>query len=258
MNLREILSDLITHDSRLLEKPKQLRALLFDRCVNSHNREVYILMLILETGHVKKIQTNSYSFQLEQQIVSRLYERFGLDKLLATSAIRIWAKVLYDLKKHTNKDTSIRFLDPALEEAISASIYKEKGVSFTLTIEELESLTVLRGDDRGITSLVGIEKLENIEHISLQNNAITDLSPLLFLNNLKTLFIGRNEIHFASAINEFETIQALDLSYNPIDDFEALSDRTLMLMFDTIGEDIDLKAKVYTLLTKRGYDLQVE
>ena len=256
MNICEILSELILENHSLLDHPRQLKALLYDRCANSHHRDIYILLLILESGIVKKLQMGSYSFQLEQQQVNKLHERFGIEKLLATKAIRIWAKVLYEINKIAKGAPAS--LDPALEEAVLSSLYKEKGESFSLRKEDLETLTVLRGDDRGITNLVGIEALVNVEHISLQNNLITDITPLLFLNNLKTLFIGRNEIQFASVINEFETIQALDLSYNNIVDFESLSDRTLMLMFDTIGEDIDMKARVYTILTKRGFDLHIE
>lgn len=255
MNIRNILSDILIENQQLLDHPLQLKGMLLDRCGNKYKREIHLLLHLLKYGFVKHLQRQKYNFTLEQKLTLQLYERYGLAKELTISILRIWAKVLFDIRIRNDQNSQISFADPALEEAVRSNIYKEKDVR--ITKEDLESLVVLRGDQRGIKSLEGVEKLINVEHISLQANEITDLTPLLFLRRLKTLFISNNCIQTASVINDFDSIQALDLSYNPITDFDRLSDRTLMLMFDTIGEDISMKANVYTLLTERGFELNI-
>lgn len=256
MEIYPLLEHVLQEDERLIHSPLRLKGMLLDRCQKEDFRDVFLLTFLLQTGIVKKINVAHYNYLSEQKLVKYVYHTYGFDQELISRSLRIWAKVLHQLQMKKNHLHNFTFKDPQLEEAIKASIYKERGVP--LTEEDLASLVVLRGDHFQISNLSGIEKLINVEHISLQNNEIVDITPLLFLPHLKTLFISHNKVENMSVINEFHAIQAIDFSYNPVKDIEKLSDRSLMLMFDTIGEDISMKAKVYSLLTERGYDLVID
>lgn len=255
LKLDELLFEVLYEDENLINHPLQLKGILLDRSDKTDFRDVFLIIFLLQTGFVKKIKPTQYNLLFEQKIVRQLYQTYGFDMDLICRNVRIWAKTLYHLHRKTDTKETIHFADPNLEEAVKASIYKEKGAS--LTEGDLQSLSVLRGDHFQISNLSGIEKLTNVEHISLQYNEIIDITPLLFLKQLKTLFISHNKIEKMSVINEFDSIRAVDFSHNPINDLPKLSDRSLMLMFDTIGDDISIKAQVYTLLTERGYEVEI-
>lgn len=251
LTMTDQLYSLLLKDESLFHHPLRLKGMLLDCCPKEERRDIFLLFFLLQCGVVKTLSKNEYSRMLEDKIVSQMYNAYGFERDLIRKNMRTWAKVLHHLIIAKKGIQHFYFQDPQLEEAVKASVYKEKGQP--LTDEDFHSLVVLRGDNFQITSLKGIEKLVNVEHISLQKNQIADITPLLFLKKLKTLFISENEIREMDIINDFDTLQNVDFSYNPIVDLEKLSDRSLMLMFDTIGEDISLKARVYSLLVERGY-----
>ena len=82
--------------------------------------------------------------------------------------------------------------DPNLLTAIANALGKPN--ASTITITEMETLTILIADDAGIRDLTGLEKATRLQRIELRRNAITDLTPLTGLIRLNNIKLRGNNI----------------------------------------------------------------
>lgn len=244
-----VLKSILAKDGGIIERPNQLEGLLYDYFQADQKRDVFLLLLVQRTGIVQKLKKTALTKQKEALYIEMLYNRYGLDKELAAWAIATWAEALCNETVLENNEVII-FADSQLEEAVRLALHKEKGTP--ITKKEGESLTVLRADNRRIQDLTGIEQLKSLVHLSLENNIIETFAPLGQLDKLSTLFMAKNQVQIVSSICLFPSIRAIDFSYNPINDLAVCSDKTLLLLYYSIGEDWHLRQKVEQQLKMRN------
>ena len=89
-------------------------------------------------------------------------------------------------------DAAVRILDPNLRAAIAEALGKNSNAP--ITVEEMEGLGRLDGQNRGIQDLTGLQFATNLEWLKVGENQISDLSPLAGLINLRTLSFPRSNV----------------------------------------------------------------
>ncbi|MDE0481796.1 MAG: leucine-rich repeat domain-containing protein [Candidatus Poribacteria bacterium] len=132
--------------------------------------------------------------------------------------------------------------DDNLRSAIAQTL--GKAADAPITVLEMESLKVLRANDRGISELTGLETASRLRDLYLNNNVITDLSPLSGLNKLYRLELNHNEIlSDLSPLSSLPNLNILFVEFNVISDLSPLTE--LLTLHDIrIGHNIieDLSA----------------
>ncbi len=111
--------------------------------------------------------------------------------------------------------------DPNLQNAIKQVLGKARGA--TITVADMERLTVFDAPSRHITNLTGLEHATNLKELGLARNNITDISPLARLNNLTVLVLAVNSITDISPLAGLTNLRLLDLGENSISDISALA-----------------------------------
>ena len=111
--------------------------------------------------------------------------------------------------------------DPNLLAAIAAALGKPN--ASTITITEMETLTILIADDAGIRDLTGLEKATKLQRTELRRNAITDLTPLTGLIRLNNIKLRGNNITDVSPLANLKSLDWLGLEENNITDLSSLS-----------------------------------
>ena len=111
--------------------------------------------------------------------------------------------------------------DPNLLAAIAAALGKPN--ASTITIDEMETLTILIADDADIRDLTGLEKAIKLQRIELRQNAITDLTPLAGLIRLNNIKLRGNNITDVSPLANLKSLDWLGLEETNIIDLSPLS-----------------------------------
>ncbi len=111
--------------------------------------------------------------------------------------------------------------DPNLLAAIAAALGKPS--ASTITITEMETLTILIADDADIRDLTGLEKAIKLQRIELRRNAITDLTPLTGLIRLNNIKLRGNNITDVSPLANLKSLDWLGLEETNITDLSPLS-----------------------------------
>ena len=111
--------------------------------------------------------------------------------------------------------------DPNLLTAIANALGKPNAT--TITITEIETLTILIADDAGIRDLTGLEKATKLQRIELRRNAITDLTPLTGLIRLNNIKLRGNNITDVSPLANLKSLDWLGLEETNITDLSSLS-----------------------------------
>ncbi len=128
------------------------------------------------------------------------------------------------------------FDDEMLQAAVRTALGKPDGM---ITIEELESITMLEAKGYGIHSLGGLERLINLEYLDIGPddhgapdssdqaewtfNYVTDLSPLAPLVKINTLYLDCNGFSDISALANLPELVTLSMNANQVVDLTALS-----------------------------------
>lgn len=107
-----------------------------------------------------------------------------------------------------------------------------------ITIQGMQTLTVLIANESQITNLTGLEHAIQLRELSLYGNQISDISPLAGLTRLEVLFLSINEINDISPLIGLKQLKTLSLNRNQI---------TLCLHFiiKTVGKSASIRICVY-------------
>ena len=101
---------------------------------------------------------------------------------------------------------TVNIPDPNLRDAIERVLEKAPGA--TITVADMERLTVLNAANKNIINLTGLETATNLTDLDLQNNFISNLSYLSKLTKLQRLYLQDNSISDISPIVENTRISA--------------------------------------------------
>lgn len=113
--------------------------------------------------------------------------------------------------------------DDNLRAAIGETLGKTSDAPITEL--EMESLKVLRANDRGISDLTGLETANRLRELYLNRNTITDLSPLSSLKKLERLELHHNAVlSDLSPLSSLPNLKWLFLEDNAISDLSPLSE----------------------------------
>ena len=110
--------------------------------------------------------------------------------------------------------------DVNLRTAVEAALNKTGGTP--ITIEEMETLTLLVADDKGISDLRGLEYAIKLQRIELRRNSITNLSPLVKLTRLNNIKLRGNKVSDVTPLAGLLNLDWLGLEDNEITDLVPL------------------------------------
>ena len=116
--------------------------------------------------------------------------------------------------------------DAGLRSAIEAALGLESGEQITL--EALETLTVLEAVSADVRDLAGLELATGLTRLIIQWNDIGDLSPLAGLTELTVLLASHNSIEELSPLANLTKLETLYLSRNVINDVSPLAGLTAL------------------------------
>ncbi len=148
--------------------------------------------------------------------------------------------------------------DPKLLTAIASAIGKPN--ASTITITEVETLTILIADDAGIRDLTGLEKATKLQRIELRRNAITDLTPLAGLIRLNNIKLRGNNITDVSPLANLKSLDWLGLEETNITDLSSLSGLVRLKgigIENTLVTDLSPLAKLPSLEGIRAWDTRI-
>ena len=109
---------------------------------------------------------------------------------------------------------SVSIDDRNLLAVIEAKLGKKPGAPITPT--NMQTLTVLRGENKNITNLTGLEFAINLLELDLSNNQISDVRPLASLKKLEALDLSNNQISDVRPLASLKKLQVLDISNNVV------------------------------------------
>ena len=139
--------------------------------------------------------------------------------------------------------------DNNLRAAITQTLGKTPGTP--ITVLEMESLKVLRANDRGISDLTGLETASRLQELHLNNNTIMDLSPLSGLNKLYQLDLNHNvTLSDLSPLSSLPNLNVLNVEHNAISDLSPLTELFTLhhiRMHHNIIEDLSPLAGLHNL-----------
>ncbi len=147
--------------------------------------------------------------------------------------------------------------DPNLRAAIAETL--RKSTNAPITVEEMESLKILRVEGRGVRDLTGLQHATNLTELWAYNNQYSDLSPVRDLTNLTHLDVGdnhqisdlspiaglielrrlaayRNQLSDISPVRNLKNLTALHIYRNQVSDISAVRDLTNLTHLD-VGDN---------------------
>ena len=155
----------------------------------------------------------------------------------------IFCATLFFICPLMTKAQTVSIPDANLRAAVEEALGKTPNAR--ITVDEMETLTEFKANNRKITDLTGLETAADLEvlrlndnlisdispltglmrlrHIELHNNTISDISPLIGLINLDGLHITHNLILDLSPVEGLVNLQRLNISDNLIVDLSALA-----------------------------------
>ena len=96
----------------------------------------------------------------------------------------------------------------------------------SVTVADMESLTVLNAQERNISSIEGIEYAVNLRELNLGSNKLANISSLRSLTQLTKLYIYDNQISDISPLGSLVNLKDLQLGNNQISDISVLGNLT--------------------------------
>ena len=135
----------------------------------------------------------------------------------------------------STQSAAVLFADANLERAVREALNRPQG---TLTVADLDTLTVLDASDRNIQSLAGLEHATALRELYLRLNEITDVQPLASLTNLQSLSLGGNEIVDIQPLASLTKLRKLSLWGNAITDVQPLASLTKLQWLQLGRNDI--------------------
>ena len=135
----------------------------------------------------------------------------------------------------STQSAAVSFADANLERAVREALNRPQG---TLTVADLDTLTVLDASDRNIQSLVGLEHATALRELYLRLNEITDVQPLASLTNLQSLSLSGNEIVDIQPLASLTKLRKLSLWGNAITDVQPLASLTKLQWLQLENNDI--------------------
>ena len=115
-----------------------------------------------------------------------------------------------------------------------------KSANATITVEEMERLTIVGRSGKDVRDLTGLQHATNLTQLRLNLNRISDISPLAGLTELTYLELSANNISDISALKGLTKLEFLQLQLNGISDILALAGLTslkrLNLGFNAISD----------------------
>ena len=214
---------------------------------------------------------------LVQQIQDKQsLQNLGLTSLLGDGTINrdTWTAQFVDIVDAINSDDStvdpkpddsdipirnVAYIpDPNLLTAIANALGKPN--ASTITITEMETLTILIADDAGIRDLTGLEKATKLQRIELRRNAITDLTPLAGLIRLNNIKLRGNNITDVSPLANLKSLDWLGLEETNITDLSSLSGLVRLKgigIEKTLVTDLSPLAKLPSLEGIRAWDTRI-
>ena len=116
---------------------------------------------------------------------------------------------------------SVNIPDSGLRKEIEQTL--NKAPSATITVADMQTLTVLSATHKNITNLTGLEHAANLTILDLRNNAISDLSPIAGLIQLRELDLGVSAISDLSPLVGLTRLGYLNLEDNSISDISPVA-----------------------------------
>ena len=139
--------------------------------------------------------------------------------------------------------------DDNLRVAIAETLGKATDAPITLL--EMESLKVLRANDRGIRNLTGLETASRLRELYLNRNTVANLSPLASLKKLYRLELNHNEIlSDLTPLSSLPNLSILNIEHNVISDLSPLTQLIALHhigMHHNIIEDLSPLAGLHNL-----------
>lgn len=167
----------------------------------------------LKWTDINKDTTLSFKFHKTRQ---DLDPQFGPNYYVTTLSFS--GTVYYHVKY---KNSLIH--DENLTNAILDALGKDS--DYTITKEDLESITDLSAENKEIKSIEGLELCKNLKTLNLSNNEISDITPLTDLTNLEDLNLNNNKISSISSLSKLNKLNSLSLDNQKIDlPFENIKD----------------------------------
>ncbi len=111
--------------------------------------------------------------------------------------------------------------DANLRAKIESALGKTSGA--TISVTEMETLTLLNAQDASINNLTGLETATNLATLLLGDNSVSDISALAGLTNLTELQLWDNNITNLSSLSGLANLSKLYLWGNSISDISHLS-----------------------------------
>ncbi len=211
---------------------------------------------------------------LVQQIQDKTsLQNLGLTALLGGTINRnTWTEKFHDIVDAINSDSTVDptptptptpidvayIPDPNLLTAIANALGKPNAT--TITITELETLTILIADDAEIRDLTGLEKAIRLQRIELRRNAITDLTPLKGLIRLTNIKLRGNNITVVSPLANLKSLDWLGLEETNIIDLAPLNGLVRLKgigIDDTPVTDLSPLAKLPSLEGVSAWDTRI-
>ena len=156
--------------------------------------------------------------------------------------------------------------DPNLRAAIEDWLGEDPGA--TITVADMENLTILSARNANISDLTGLEHATNLTLLDLgdelvderfiNSNSISDFSPLAELTNLTGLWLSNNGIADISPLAGLTNLESLGLSYNSITDISPIAGLTnlesLGLSYNSITDISPLEGLTNLETLNLGYN----
>ena len=132
-----------------------------------------------------------------------------------------------------------------------------------VTVADMESLTILKAQERNISSIEGLEYAVNLREINLGSNKLINISSLSNLTNLKELHLSNNQISDISVLSNLTNLKYLHLGKNRISDMSVLenltnlTNLTYLSLRDNQISDISVLSNLTNLNTLYLYNNQI-
>ena len=115
----------------------------------------------------------------------------------------------------------VHFPDSNLRAAVAEAL--GKSANAPITVDEIEGLKKLEGQNRDIQDLTGLQFATNLNELFLWNNQISDISPIAGLVNLRNLRLSVNPISDFSHLTGFKNLTHLWLNDTPLSDLSPIA-----------------------------------
>ncbi len=117
--------------------------------------------------------------------------------------------------------TIVQIPDPNLRAVIAETLGKSPNA--LITVQEMERLRELHGQNRGIQDLTGLQFAINATFLQLPDNEISDLSPIAGLINVRDLRLNNNRISDISPYRGLRNLASTSFRDNMVSDLSPIA-----------------------------------